>query len=170
MSRKYEIGCVTDNEDKFFAEVREVTLSQIVTRQLSDSKPVSIGKLYKKSKDLLLDEVALIILDLCNFYNVKNNLTERQLMDVSYMIVSDYKHLNLLDLGLCFNEVKRSKRGKIYDRIDGGMIMDWIRTYEHERTEAIVSYRKRESDLHKGDNSERSSETTLGKFLKKWGN
>ena len=88
-------------------------------------------------------------------------MNEEQLYDVAGLIASEYFYLSLVDLALCFKKVKTGKFGKVYDRVDGGMIMDWIRTYELQKTEMLTNHRQSESNNHKGDNSSRSA----GKFI-----
>lgn len=169
MNQKFGIGCVTENESRFFVEVGKHNLQSVVDLVLQ-KPPTSINKLVKFNQDDTIDEICLIILDLCKWFNVKNNISEEQIYGIAEMVISEYKFLTLLDLGLCFKFAKLGKYGKVYDRIDGGLVLYWLKMYEEERTETIVNKRLRQNDAHKGDNSTRSSETTLKKALKKWDN
>jgi len=60
-------------------------------------------------------------------------------------------------------------REKIYDRIDGGMILEWLTKYDITRTGMIVTERDKQRTLHDSEwsaLSERSSVQKLKDFLK----
>lgn len=148
-------------------QVSKHNLQSVVELQLN-KPPVSINKLSKINVDDTIDEICLIILELTKWFNVKNNITETQLYSLAHMILSEYKHFNLLDIGLCFKFAKLGKYGKVYDRLDGGLILEWLNKYDADKTENIVNKRLQQNNEYKGDNSQRSSETTLKQQIKKW--
>ena len=169
MKQTFAIGCVTENENEYYVQVGKHNLQTAVDLQLSNP-PVSINRLSKINEEDTIDEICLIILDLTKWFNVKNNISETQLYSLASMIMNEYKHLNLLDLGICFKFAKLGKYGKVYDRLDGGLILEWLNRYDADKTEIIVNRRLQQNNEYKGDNTTRSSETTLKKALKKWDN
>lgn len=64
---------------------------------------------------------------------------ERQMAETVRMIIDDFYYLNFDDLKLCFNNAKKEKYGKIYDRIDGNIIYSWVQKYSNERVETVYS-------------------------------
>ena len=51
------------------------------------------------------------------------------------LILDEYYNLNIYVIKLCFNMSKSGKFGKVYDRIDGQVIMGWLSEYEAQRIE-----------------------------------
>lgn len=135
MNKKYEIGYIANNEQEFKRKVRNLNLITIIDEL--EHTP-SINKLSRINKEGLLDEVVLLLIQTDKFFNVKNGLTEDALYDIADLIMSEYKHYTMLDLGLCFKMAKIGRFGKVYERLDGGVVMDWMCQYEIQRDKAII--------------------------------
>lgn len=135
MSNKYEIGYIANNEQEFKRKIRDLNLVKIIDEL--EHTP-SLNKLSRINKEGLIDEVVLLLIQTDKFFNVKNGLTEDVLYDIADLILSEYKHLTMYDLGLCFKMAKIGRFGKVYERLDGGVVMDWICQYENLRDKAII--------------------------------
>jgi hypothetical protein len=157
---EYAIECLVTDKRNWFKNIRKLEVMDLVKTPTSELPP-QISTLNRNSEETTEDAIVLILLNLIEFYNVKQKMSEEQLYDVASLIISEYFYLSLVDLSLCFKQVKTGKLGKVYDRIDGGMIMDWLRKYELNKTQMISGHRQSESDNHKGDNSTRNS----GRFI-----
>ena len=66
-------------------------------------------------------------------------MNDIQMAQTADLILEEYYYLNIEDFKLCFNMAKSGKFGKVYDRIDGQVIMDWLSTYLNMRIETVVS-------------------------------
>jgi hypothetical protein len=94
----------------------------------------------KQTGELVLCAVlTLLIDDLLNFFSIGKSMGERQMAETVRMIIDDFYYLNFDDLKLCFNNAKKEKYGKIYDRIDGNIIYSWVQKYSNERVETVYS-------------------------------
>ena len=60
-------------------------------------------------------------------------MNAEQVAQTAEIIMYDYGYLKVEDFRLCFNNIKKGKYGKTYDRIDGQVILDWLNTYVDER-------------------------------------
>ena len=94
------------------------------------------GELYVKA---LLTEA---IIDLSEFFNVQNNFSERQVVSTVNIIREKYYYFKPDDFKLCFKEAMKGTYGKVYNRLDGSLIMEWLESYETER----VSFFEGKSD------------------------
>ena len=58
------------------------------------------------------------------------------------------------DLKLCFKNAMKLKYGQIYNRIDGQIVMSWLKSYDVERAEkaGIDSYNKHKDIISKEEN------------------
>ena len=78
-------------------------------------------------------------------------MKHEQIVTTAELILNDYWALKPEDLKLCFDNAKKGKYGKIYDRIDGQIIFEWLELYLEERAQAIETLRRNESQQHKKD-------------------
>jgi hypothetical protein len=75
--------------------------------------------------------------DLIMFFNVGKTVNPHQLVQVVELITDNYYYLRPSELKYCFNQAKIGRYGKLYDRIDGSIIFEWIEKYLLERDEVI---------------------------------
>jgi|TARA_R110000822_G_scaffold2454_2_gene11731 hypothetical protein len=154
LKQKYELGFIANNKQEFKRKVRNLNLVTIIDEL--ESTP-SISKLSRINQETTTDEVVLLLIEASKFFNVKNGLNEETLYDIADLIISEYKHYTMYDIGLCLKMAKLGRFGKVYERLDGGVIMDWISQYEKQRDKAILRNAEDEHSKTKGDNSNRSS-------------
>ena len=66
-------------------------------------------------------------------------MNDIQMAQTADLILEEFYYLNIEDFKLCFNMAKSGKFGKVYDRMDGQVIMDWLSMYNKMRVETKVS-------------------------------
>lgn len=110
------------------------------------------------------------IVNLREFVNVGKKMTDMQTFETAMIILQDYKYLTIADINLLFKRAKSGYYGKLYDRLDGQIILDWFRSYDKERASAAVEDSINEAEKYKGDPYERTSERLAAKEneFKKW--
>jgi hypothetical protein len=81
-----------------------------------------------------------IIEDLVNFFSVKMTMDARQIQQTVALLREEYYHFTIEDLKLCFNNAKKGHYGKLYDRIDGAVILDWLYEYDKQRTLKFIEH------------------------------
>lgn len=79
--------------------------------------------------------VVLLLSDLVKFFNVGKAMNDIQMAQTADLILDEFHYFNLDDFKLCFNMAKSGKFGKVYDRIDGQVILEWLSEYETQRIE-----------------------------------
>lgn len=103
----------------------------------SPNKQLSgIRKLFGQHGDFVIHAfLNVVIADLVSFFNLGKNMNDQQIKQTSQLIISEYWFLKPEDFKLCFNQAKKGRYGKVFDRIDGMVIMEWLNQYCLERTE-----------------------------------
>lgn len=73
----------------------------------------------------------VLINELRNMLNIKNNITDEQIQITASIIVNDmpYCLLSIADLKLCFKFIITGKFGKLYDRLDPSVIFNCLNQY-----------------------------------------
>lgn len=92
-----------------------------------------------------LQAILVIILnDVIKFFNVGKTVGQEQLVQTIRLIIEDFYYFNIEDFKLCFNNAKRGFYGKVYDRIDGNIIYEWLQKYSESRVKTAypeIDYR-----------------------------
>lgn len=105
--------------------------------------------------------LAIAITDLCNFFNINKNMSVEQIGQTVNFIIETYplNCLTIADIKLCFNKIKQGHYGKIYDRLDGGVILDALNVYMEKRTDYFDNQSYNEHMQRKANNIERPDNT-----------
>lgn len=78
----------------------------------------------------------IAICEVCDFFNVGKNMNDVQVAMTVDLILESCCHLKFEEIKYCFRRAMRQE--KLYDRLDGNIIMGWLNEYEAERTEAAM--------------------------------
>ena len=71
-----------------------------------------------------------------DFFNVGKNLSNPQITITAELIMSQYWYFKIEDIKLCLR--RAMMREKLFDRLDGNIILGWFRDYDDERTEEAM--------------------------------
>lgn len=74
-----------------------------------------------------------MLIDLIDFFSVGKTMGATQVAQTVDLILYEFYYMKPDDFKLCFNRVKRGLYGKVYDRIDGQMIFEWLNQYNRDR-------------------------------------
>ena len=80
------------------------------------------------------------------------------------LIQENFYYFSPDDFRKCFRGAMSGKYGKIYNRLDGAVIMEWLRAYDIERTELIV---KEQMQKNKDEAKEIMSDESFNCAMKK---
>lgn len=92
-----------------------------------------------KNNVSLADARALLsvaVCEVCDFFNVGKNMNDTQIAITVDLILESFWYLRLEEIKYCFRRAMR--REKVYDRLDGNIIIGWLNNYADERTEEAM--------------------------------
>jgi len=164
--KKYSINISRPISKEFNLDVLKMKPADLVQFVLRE-KPSSIHKLWREDAERTIDTIMVMLIQFQDFFNCKSKMGKGQLADTAMYIVTQLRHLNYYDIALCFKEAKMTE--KIYDRIDGGMILEWLTRYDIDRTGMIVAEREKQKAQQNGEWSalgDRTSVQRLKDYLK----
>jgi hypothetical protein len=97
-----------------------------------------IGEAIKNyGLDVVRAKILMELFYVQRFYNVSRGLDQSQMIILTDLIIKTYSFFDIKELRFCFSEqMSYSKYGKVYERLDGSMIMDWLNQYYNERSDA----------------------------------
>ena len=78
----------------------------------------------------------IAVCELCDFFNVGKNMSDTQVALTVDLILESYWYMKLEEIKFCFRRAMR--REKLFDRLDGNIIIGWLREYDDERTEEAM--------------------------------
>jgi hypothetical protein len=79
--------------------------------------------------------VGYLIGEVVEFFNVGKSMSDSQIGSTARLILGNHWHLTVGELKLCFNWGMAGKFGRLYDRLDGGVLLEWIERYTEIRDE-----------------------------------
>lgn len=103
-----------------------------------------------KQLELLFDKLFVVaylnkwIYDTIAFFNLGKNMNETQVLETSLLIIEKYPFLGIQDIYFIFREAKTLKYGKLYDRLDGQIILEWFKMHWDERLSAAENLSEQE--------------------------
>lgn len=85
--------------------------------------------------------LSILLTDLVDFFNIGKSMSDTQIASTVNLILEDFSVFKPDDFILCFKRAKKGKYGKVYDRLDGQIILEWLAQYECERNAEIEDFR-----------------------------
>lgn len=137
-------------------------------RSITDvfSKPTATLATVKKYRgEVKLQAVVEHLLkSAAKFVNVGKGMNEWQIAETARMIASEYYYLTVADLKVCFRNGISGKYGQLFDRLDGQIVLNWLITYDAERTQ----FAEMESTKHMKAKAEGEKATYAPEWVKQW--
>ena len=162
MHKKLETIYAPDQAPRQLAKIN--TLPKAINSGLP-----TLGKLQKTlSRRKIEAYIKLWFIDLNDILELKKPLSERQIDDLAWRILENYKNLNLADINRIFERAKNGYYGDMYDRLTIPGVMKWFNLYFEERclTAADINRRQSEGSKHPFPNTQRGKEIQKADFKK----
>lgn len=109
----------------------------------------SIGALERANASDLEDSLILILNDLRLFFQVDNMISTDGLYSLCDLILTEYRSLTLEEIAICMAKAKKGEYGQLFNRLDGAIIMGWLKKYDEERLQRIANRNYVERANHK---------------------
>lgn len=130
-----------------------------------DSPTCSIAVVNREFGETHLRAFMVNVLnDLINFFNVGKSMSAVQVAQTADLVIEEFYYLKPDDFKLCFTQAKKGIYGKLYDRIDGQVILEWLHRYDQDR--CIQAENVSRNNAHSWDlpEGERTSDTLAEAF------
>lgn len=134
-----------------------------------DSKLPSIALMQKKYGNKVMEMVAEMVVGTIEFFNVPKLSAMQVKMTTKFICGSgedEYDYLNFADINLCFENGMRGKYGKLFNRVDGQIILMWLDKYALERAKLIEERVYQKHDALTAHEKERKYDGFIDKL---WG-
>lgn len=95
--------------------------------------------------------LAGIIIKNSKFFNLVDNLTEGQSIEIADLLITEYPYITVEDINIMFRYAKTGKPGyeKPMSRLDGSVVFRWINTYIEEKLDRIEFLASQENQAYK---------------------
>lgn len=101
-----------------------------------------------------------------NFYSVNGTMSDLQVADTINLILEEYPHYKQDDFKLFFNMSKKGMFGQVFGRMDGEVIMQWLKAYDIHRDTIAQKESIKEAERFKPVSQVRSSGIYYQEYLK----
>lgn len=93
--------------------------------------------------------IAIAVSEVVQFFNVGKTMNDKQVAITSDLIIDRFYYLKLEEIKYCFHRAMCS--GKVYDRLDGNILIGWLNEYDAERDEFCSLNIINENKVHKAE-------------------
>lgn len=101
------------------------------------SQTPTIAKIKNKISEADIRALLTIAVgEVCNFFNVGKNMNDIQVAMTVDLIIDRFWYFKLEEIKYCFR--RAMMREKLFDRLDGNIIIGWLSEYDFERTEEAM--------------------------------
>ena len=93
--------------------------------------------------------VVLLLKDVLDFFNTTQTMSDTQVAVTADLIIEEYPYFQLDDLKLAFRNAMKGHYGEVYNRLDGQVILKWLKAYNTERCSRadILSFKEHNERL-----------------------
>lgn len=125
----------------------------MVLKKANEMKSIYVH--YKENPEDLLRMLKLMMIDLCKSVNVSKNMTPDQIEETAILILDTYKSLKLEEVFIVIADIKKGRRVKINERLDGLIVLSAFESYFNDR---LNESDRIQQQLHQQNKSGYSSE------------
>lgn len=101
-----------------------------------------------------------------NFYSTNGTMGGVQVADTINLIIEEYPHYTQDDFKLFFNMAKKGMFEKIYGRVDGDVILRWLKEYDIHRDTRAQEESIRGAERHKTSVEVKTEGVSYEEYLK----
>lgn len=86
--------------------------------------------------------LSIAICEVCDFFNVGKNMSDTQIALTADLILERFWYFHLEEIKYCFRRAMKYER--VFDRLDGNIILNWLADYDAVRTEEAMRVSEQE--------------------------
>lgn len=98
-----------------------------------------------------------VLNEVLDYFNIGKTMGAVQVASTADLIIDEYYFLKPDDFKLCFTRAKKGYYGKVFDRIDGQVIFEWLNQYTNDRMTTACDTSIQEAERFKAPQGERTS-------------
>lgn len=98
----------------------------------------TMGELYRNDEALTEKGLMILINDLRLFFQVDNMISTDGIIRLCPLIIFEYPSLALEEIAVCFAQAKKGYYKELFNRLDGAIILSWIKQYNTEKLARVL--------------------------------
>lgn len=105
----------------------------------------------------------IALCEVCDFFNVGKNMNDAQIALTVDLIIEQFWYFKLEEIKYCFR--RAMMREKLFDRLDGNIILGWLREYDAERTEEAMRISEQRETQQVNEITDRSDAVSFEDYV-----
>lgn len=107
--------------------------------------------------------LSIAVCEVCDFFNVGKNMNDMQIALTVDLIIEQFWYFKLEEIKYCFR--RAMMRERLFDRLDGNIIIGWLREYDVERTEEAMRISDQRAMQELNEPKERAGAVSFETYL-----
>ncbi|WP_443937075.1 hypothetical protein [Pedobacter sp. MW01-1-1] len=134
-----------------YLSIIKVELSHLRIELVFASTPQPMGLIHQLHEKECENSLCLLINDLREFFLVENMINTKGILALAPLVIGEFPGLSLEEVTICFAQAKKGYYGEVYNRLDGQIILKWLRLYQAEKVERIKQKQQERHVTSKSD-------------------
>ena len=131
--------------EKYWNSINPKTIEDVFA-----APEVGLATICKELGEIKLKAMMVIWMEsFINFYSTTGTMDKFQVADTINLIIDEYPHYTMYDFKLFFKRAKLGDYGEVYGRMDGQVILSWLRKYDIMRDTAAQNDSIKEQEQYK---------------------
>lgn len=123
--------------NEYYATLKPANMKECINSSVCTLGAFKRATSNEQTGDMTVKGIVIMMLtDIVAFFNVGKTMNPNQLAQTTELIIDNYGFLKIDDFKLIFTNAKKGDYGKVYDRLDGNIMISWIDTYMNDRMSA----------------------------------
>lgn len=125
-----------DDKDTMIAKI-DAEIGVAITLLDQTPEVLTLGELSRTDEDGLYFALKMLINDLRLFFQVANMISTEGIENLCPLLVYEYPNLSLEEVTVCFAQAKKGYYKELYNRLDGAIILSWLKQYNAEKLDRL---------------------------------
>ena len=105
----------------------------------------------------------IAVCEVCDFFNVGKNMNDLQIGITVDLVLESFWYFKLEEIKYCFR--RAMAREKLFDRLDGNIILGWLRDYDEERTKEAMRISEQRESQEVNEHKENPGAVTFREYM-----
>lgn len=129
--QKTALACLEVTKADYLPAIKPRTMEEAIKHETP-----ALSSLHKYRGDVIMNAVIhKLMYQLKDFYSVGREMSDTQVEILCDLIFENYYWITIAELKHFTRQAMSGKFGKVYDRMDGALVMEWLQLYAAELLE-----------------------------------
>lgn len=156
------VEALLNSPTKYLESTNPKTIAEVFDKQ---DAPTMIAICNEAGEVWARALMVKLVNNFAEFYSTNNTMSDYQIADTVDLMLEEYPHYKLDDYKLFFKMAKKGYFGQIFGRIDGEVVLSWLKKYDEQRCVEAQNIAIKEKERKQFEQSDLNIGMTYDEYL-----